>query len=70
MRRVTSSSVLDVCHDITSRVMPRISCFHVVLSSKLRADLPERVDDKAGTAKWDATKSILSVTLPIVRDID
>jgi hypothetical protein len=30
--------------------------------------LPEPVDDKAGDAKWDAAKHVLSVTLPIVRE--
>ena len=35
---------------------------------RLRAHLPEQVDDKSGDAKWDAAKHVLTVTLPIVRE--
>ena len=37
---------------------------------KLRAALAERVDDTKGNAKWDADKSTLTVSLPIIHDID
>jgi hypothetical protein len=34
---------------------------------RLRTFLPMRVREKEGSAKWDAAKSTLSVTLPIVQ---
>jgi hypothetical protein len=37
---------------------------------KLRAALGERVDETKGNAKWDADKSTLTVTLPIIHDVD
>jgi len=33
---------------------------------KLRAHLPERVDEARGRAKWDADKETLEVTLPVI----
>lgn len=35
---------------------------------KLKAWLPEKVDENKGNAKWDGDKERLLVTLPIVRD--
>ena len=35
---------------------------------KLKAWLPDKVDEAKGTAKWDGDKSTLLVTMPIVRD--
>ena len=37
---------------------------------KLKAQLGERVDETKGNAKWDAAKSMLTVTLPIIHDLD
>jgi len=37
---------------------------------KLKAQLGEKVDETKGSAKWDGTKSLLTVTLPIIHDID
>ena len=33
----------------------------------LELDLPQKVDDKQGNAKWLASSSVLEVVLPIVR---
>ncbi|KAL1507553.1 hypothetical protein AB1Y20_007173 [Prymnesium parvum] len=35
---------------------------------KAKVHLPERVDEQKGTAKWDAEKHVLTVTLPIKHD--
>ena len=37
---------------------------------KLKVHLGERVDDAKGNAKWDAEKSLLTVSLPILHDLD
>jgi HSP20 family molecular chaperone IbpA len=37
---------------------------------KLKVQLPEKVDDARGNAKWDAATAVLTVTLPIVGDFD
>ena len=37
---------------------------------KLKAHLGEKVDENKGNAKWDADKSLLTVTLPIIHDFD
>ena len=37
---------------------------------RLKASLVERVDESKGNAKWDADKATLTVTLPIVHDMD
>ena len=37
---------------------------------KLKAALVERVDETKGNAKWDADKATLTVTLPILHDMD
>jgi len=37
---------------------------------KLKAYLPEQVDDQRGGAKWDASKELLTVTLPVVGNFD
>ncbi|XP_065058566.1 dynein axonemal assembly factor 6-like isoform X2 [Rhopilema esculentum] len=38
--------------------------------SRLALHLPHKVDSKSGKADWDATKMILTVTLPLNRDFD
>ena len=35
---------------------------------KLKAWLPDKVDESKGNAKWDGDKETLLVTVPIVRD--
>ena len=37
---------------------------------RLKAYLPEQVDEQKGNAKWDAEKAELKVTLPIIHDWD
>jgi len=37
---------------------------------KLKVQLTETVDENKGNAKWDKEKSLLTVTLPIVHDLD
>ena len=37
---------------------------------RLKAYLPEKVDEQKGNAKWDADKAELKVTLPIIHDWD
>jgi len=37
---------------------------------KAKIQLGERVDDQKGNAKWDAEKSELTITLPIIHDWD
>ena len=37
---------------------------------KLKCQLGETVDENKGNAKWDAEKSLLTVTLPIIHDWD
>ena len=37
---------------------------------KLKAQLGEKVNETKGNAKWDASKSLLTVTLPIIHDLD
>ena len=37
---------------------------------RLKAALVERVDETKGNAKWDADKATLTVTMPIVHDMD
>lgn len=37
---------------------------------KLKVYMPERVDEQRGNAKWDGDKGLLSVTLPVVHEID
>ena len=37
---------------------------------KLKAQFPDRVDETKGKAQWDADKEMLTVTLPIIHDLD
>ena len=37
---------------------------------KLKAHLPDKVDDQKGNAKWDGASMVLTVTLPIVHEWD
>jgi len=37
---------------------------------KLKAHFAERVDETKGNAKWDADKSTLTITVPIIHDWD
>jgi len=37
---------------------------------KLKAQLGEKIDETKGNAKWDAVKSLLTVTMPIIHDLD
>jgi len=39
-------------------------------SYRLKAYLPERVDEQKGDAKWDAAKGQLTVTLPVISSFD
>ena len=41
---------------------------HIRMRSKLATYLPLRVREKDGSAKWLADKSVLCVTLPVIRD--
>ncbi len=46
---------------------PPLPC---VLRSKLSLHLPHKVDDQRGRAAFDAKARVLSITLPIIRDLD
>ena len=46
---------------------------HLRLSSvayRLFLALPHRVDEQRGSAKWDASKRVLDICLPIIREDD
>merc|ERR1711924_400406 len=49
----------------------RPTCVRILAPKyKLKAQLGETVDENKGNAKWDADKSLLTVSLPIIHDWD